>query len=340
MRIAQASIDENGKAHGGKAGDQNGKEVKISNWYSYGKTGWDVVIRPKDRTKAHKMAEAMKAACANDNIGYDQWQRESLLAEVKKVGNDFSKITTPTETDCSALVATVIVATGTPEEKMRNKGRNNKLAYTGDLKSLCAASGEFTILTEKKYLTSGDYLLEGDIILNEKNHVVIAIENGSKANENTPAPTPTLTVRDLKKGCQGDDVKELQRNLNTVLGTNLTIDGDFGKNTNNALLAFQKKYGLKQDGVYGPKSRAAMANALSTAKTTPTPAPAPVQSIGYKVKVTARNGLNVRKGPGSNYPTVRSPLPFDYIITVLEETNGWGKIGTEQYISLKYTTKI
>ena len=71
MRIGQASIDENGKAHGGKAGDQNGKEVKISNWYKYG-SGWNVVIRPKDRTKAHKMAVAMQAACANNNIGYDQ----------------------------------------------------------------------------------------------------------------------------------------------------------------------------------------------------------------------------------------------------------------------------
>lgn len=334
MRIAQASIDERGQAHGGKAGDQNGKEVRITNWYSYGKVGWDVVIRPKDRAKAHKMAEAMKAACTNDNIGYDQWQRESLLAEVKKVGNDFSKITKPTETDCSALVATVIVATGTPEEKMRNKNRGNKLAYTGDLKSLCAASGEFTILTEKKYLISGDYLLEGDIILNEKHHVVIAIENGSKANETT---TPAPTVRDLIKGCEGDDVKELQRNLNAVLGTNLTIDGDFGKNTNNALLAFQKKFDLKQDGIYGKHSRAAMANALRTAST---PTPAPAQVIGYKAKVTSKSGLNVRKGPGTNYPTVRSALPFGYTVTILEETNGWGKIGTDQYISLKYTTKI
>lgn len=331
MKIAQASIDERGQAHGGKAGDQNGKEVKITNWYSYGKTGWDVVIRPKDRTKAHKMAEAMKAACANNNIGYDQWQRENLLTEVKKVGNDFSKVTTPTETDCSALIATVIVATGTPEEKMRNKERNNKLAYTGDLKSLCAASGEFTILTEKKYLTSGDYLLEGDIILNEKNHVVMAIENGT-----APSSTPAPTVRDLRRGSKGEDVKELQKNLNTVLGTRLTVDGDFGKNTENAVKQFQIKYGLKVDGIYGKNSRAAMANALSAPKPNPVSQP----QAANKVRVTSKSGLNVRKGPGTKYPTVKSALPFGYIVTILEETNGWGKIGTEQYISLKYTTKI
>lgn len=330
MKIAQASIDENGKAHGGKAGDQNGKEVKITNWYSYGKTGWDVVIRPKDRTKAHKMAEAIKAACANNNIGYDQWQRENLLTEVKKVGNDFSKVTTPTETDCSALIATVIIATGTPEEKMRNKERNNKLAYTGDLKSLCAASGEFTILTEKKYLTSGDYLLEGDIILNEKNHVVMAIENGT-----APSSTSAPTVRELRRGSKGDDVKELQKNLNTVLDTRLTVDGNFGKNTENAVKQFQIKYGLKVDGIYGKNSRAAMANAISAPKPNPVSQP----QAANKVKVTSKTGLNVRKGPGTKYSVVKV-LAYNTTVTILEETNGWGKIGNEQYISLKYTTKI
>ena len=329
MRIAQASIGEDGKAHGGKAGDQNGKEVKISNWYSYGKSGWDVVIRPKDRNKAHKMAEAMKAACANDNIGYDQWEREKLLAEVKKVGNDFSKITTPTETDCSALVATVIIATGTPEEKMRNKNRNNKLAYTGDLKSLCAASGEFTILTEKKYLTSGDYLLEGDIILNEKNHVVIAIENGSKAEVPASAPAPTPDPIPYPHfGSQGEEVKRIQHGLNQI-GYKLTEDGDWGKNTQAAILDFQKKSGLKQDGLWGPKSEAALAAAIA----------AQSKNSGYKVQVTARSGLNVRKGPGSNYGIVKV-LAYNAKVTVLEEVSGWGKIGIEQYISLKYTKRI
>lgn len=328
MKIGQASIGDGGKAHGGKAGDQTGGEVKISNWYKYSK-GWDVVIRAKSRDKAHKMAEAMKAACNNNNIGYDQWERETLLTQVKKVGNDFSKITTPTETDCSALVATVIVATGTEESKMRNPSRKNALAYTGDLKQLCAATGEFDILTDSKYLNSSDYLLEGDIILNERYHVIMAIENGSTSSS---APT----VRDLKKGCKGDDVKELQKNLNTVLGAKLTVDGDFGKNTENAVKQFQTKYGLTVDGIYGKNSRAAMATALSAPKPNPVSQP----QAANKVRVTSRSGLNVRKGPSTKYPTVRSALPFGYTVTILEETNGWGKIGTEQYISLKYTTKI
>lgn len=44
-KIAQASIDENGAAHDGKAGDQTGYETNIKTVYNYGKTGWDCILR-------------------------------------------------------------------------------------------------------------------------------------------------------------------------------------------------------------------------------------------------------------------------------------------------------
>ena len=48
--IGSARIDERGKASGGQAGDQTGKEVSTQNWYLHSK-GW-VVLRPKDGAKA------------------------------------------------------------------------------------------------------------------------------------------------------------------------------------------------------------------------------------------------------------------------------------------------
>ena len=39
--IGSARIDENGKAKGGKAGDQNGREVSTQAWYKHEK-GWRV----------------------------------------------------------------------------------------------------------------------------------------------------------------------------------------------------------------------------------------------------------------------------------------------------------
>ena len=65
--------------------------------------------------------------------------------------------------------------------------------------------------------------------------------------------------------------------------------------------------------------------------------PAPTQS--YKVKVTV-NALNIRKGPGINYP-IAGCIKDKGIYTIIKEENGFGKLksGTG-YISLAYTKKI
>ena len=65
-----------------------------------------------------------------------------------------------------------------------------------------------------------------------------------------------LGNRTLRKGSKGDDVRELQRGL-IKMGFSVGkwgADGDFGGSTKNAVMAFQKKYGLTPDGVFGPKS--------------------------------------------------------------------------------------
>ena len=97
VKVGSARIDENGNAYNGKAGDQTGKEVSTQNWYKHSK-GWRV-FRTKDPSKAAKIAEAMKAACANNKIGYDQWNRNTLYTYASKVGFDISKVTTACETD-------------------------------------------------------------------------------------------------------------------------------------------------------------------------------------------------------------------------------------------------
>lgn len=70
----------------------------------------------------------------------------------------------------------------------------------------------------------------------------------------------------LKVGSKGSKVKELQKNL-TKLGysTNGT-DGIFGKDTKNAVIAFQKAYGLKADGMVGSGTQKAITKALDYQK--------------------------------------------------------------------------
>ena len=80
-KCAWASIDENGNSKGGQAGNQTGKELRVGNWYQFGQS---VVYRFKDRKQAEQLAELMKDACNNMNIGYNQAKR----SEERRVGKE------------------------------------------------------------------------------------------------------------------------------------------------------------------------------------------------------------------------------------------------------------
>jgi peptidoglycan hydrolase-like protein with peptidoglycan-binding domain len=125
VKIGSSSKDENGSYRGGQAGDQTSEEVWIQDWYP----GWNYVIRPKDANVAERMARECENACNNDYIGYDQWQRNSLYTEAKKVGLDLSKITTPCECDCSSLVSICCICAGMPES-IFYAGGNMRTTYS------------------------------------------------------------------------------------------------------------------------------------------------------------------------------------------------------------------
>ena len=102
VKVGSARIDERGKISGGKAGDSTGKEVSTQNWYLHSK-GWRV-FRAKDRVKALAIALCMERACKNNNIGYDQYQRNTLYSALQAVGWKLGLLKKNVETDCSALV--------------------------------------------------------------------------------------------------------------------------------------------------------------------------------------------------------------------------------------------
>jgi len=55
----------------------------------------------------------------------------------------------------------------------------------------------------------------------------------------------------LKKGSQGDDVRQLQTKLKS-LGFPIESDGIFGERTYNAVITLQTVFGYDQDGLVGP----------------------------------------------------------------------------------------
>lgn len=250
--IGSARQDENGKAYGGQAGNQSGREISTQKWYLHSK-GWRV-LRAKDSGVGQRLAIAMRAACDNKNIGYNQWRRNTLYDAAAIWGFDIARVNTPVETDCSALVRTCIAyAAGitTLPSSLR----------TGNMCSLILATGQFEELSGKEYTTKSDYLKAGDILCTKTSgHTVIVLTDGPKAGEKV---YPTL-----RKGDKGADVANLQKLLMKA-GYALPkygADGDFGDECLNAVKAFQKDKKLTVDGIVGAKTWKALLNAQTVVR--------------------------------------------------------------------------
>lgn len=254
VKIGHASIDEHNAAKGGKAGDQTGKEVKISSWYA---KDWDFVARAKDPAVAEKIAAAAIAGANNSHIGYDQGQRNTLLAEAKKVDFDLARIATPCETDCSAFASVCVLAAGVALQFGSN------LPTTSNLRSKLAATGAFDILTDRKYLTTAAHLRAGDVLCNEGAHVVVVLDDGANAGvvEAPAAPVSANEIRSgatysvklplVQKGDEGPVVEAIQSLLKLANCDPGTVDGKFGSRTQTAVTDLQHRNGLETDGKVG-----------------------------------------------------------------------------------------
>lgn len=242
VRIGHASIDENGKATGGAAGDQNGREVLVRQWYE---KPWNVLLRPVRPEVAEKSALACEAACANPNIGYDQYGRNTLYTKAKAAGFDLSAIDTACECDCSSLMHVCAIAGGAN----LTYGSNGHTTRT--MVKEFVASGEYVKLTGSEYLSSSKLLKRGDILVKEGSHTVMVLDNGAEtapvASEEPIIIHYSVRMPALVKGASGDSVKAMQILLHAH-GFGPSLFGKFDDRTEAALIEFQQAFGLKADG--------------------------------------------------------------------------------------------
>lgn len=83
------------------------------------------------------------------------------------------------------------------------------------------------------------------------------LEDAQKSNTQSAKGSDTNMLKTIKRGSTGDAVTELQTRL-TALGTLVTIDGKYGPQTCNAVIAYQQANNLTPDGVVGPLTWAAL----------------------------------------------------------------------------------
>lgn len=175
--IGNAVGDEHGKAYGGEPGDQTGKELRIQPWYK-NKKGWRV-FRPKSYEAAQKLAEDMRAACNNPNIGYDQKQRNTLYTVASRFGFDCKEVDEPCECDCSSLVRVCLAYAGIMLSNFNTATEPAKLIN----------SGQFDELTGIEVTDTPDYLRTGDILVTAvKGHTAIVLNNGDRVDPRPPEP--------------------------------------------------------------------------------------------------------------------------------------------------------
>lgn len=326
--IGSARIDERGKASGGQAGDQTGKEVSTQAWYRHAK-GW-AVLRPKDGAKAKKIAEAMQVACDNDNIGYDQYQNQSLWNLVKDKGFDPAKADKPCETDCARLVRVCCAYAGIMADDF----------YTATEATVLMRTGEFIKLTDSKYTDAPDYLGAGDILVTRsKGHTAVVLSNGKYYDGSADEPERALGDRILSDGDYGADVIELQTRLKAVGYDPGEIDGEFGPNTESAVKALQTAAGILVDGEFGPDSLAALVKMEGT-DDPDEPADDPEdEPTDPSVEIRGGNAY-IRTGPGTQYDTMGVAHAGD----AFEDANpdGWNAIlygGRIGWVSGKYSSR-
>jgi hypothetical protein len=169
--IGSARVDERGTYSGGTAGDQKQGnavpdmrgEVSMQSFYVHRK-GW-YVIRPKDANIARGIAAAMKQACNNPNIGYDQAGRYGILT----YGTN-TKV--KTEADCSSLVRQCVKeASGKDPGDFTTWNEVQALNATG-------------LFEPARAYTSSVKLYEGDVLVTKtKGHTVIVTDGYSRSTQ-------------------------------------------------------------------------------------------------------------------------------------------------------------
>jgi len=316
VKIGSARIDENGRAKGGKAGDQTGREVSTQSWYRHAK-GWRV-FRAKSAEVAARIAQDMQWACDNSHIGYDQGQRLTLYDVSKPLGFNCHLVKTNCETDCSALVRVCCAYAGVTLPNFRTPTEPAALLD----------SGAFVELKGAKYTDSDKYLRRGDILVTRtQGHTVVVLSNGSKAGKDD-APV----VDGLRRGDEGPEVKAMQELLLKWAPGCLPeygADGDFGGETEDAVKAFQKAAKLPVTGVYDRATGAAL-----------------MSTVCGHVEITG-GSVNVRSAPGASNRDIGTVHRGDILIYqgVTEEADGkpWYLIvyaNTNGWVSSKYARLV
>lgn len=206
-----AHIDEDGKATGGKRGDQTGREVSSCVYYDY---PWSYVLRytgPKARKVRNRMMQTAWILAKKNKVGYSQSDRDSLFNAmmIRKFSMKHLLTVPRCNTDCSAFIGVVVSCALVPLHLYSFVPYD---IWTGNEADYLTRRG-FKKVRKGIDFETGDGLLPGDVLVNPVAHTELFMGNkksGQLYSIVSSVNAPNVEVQSL------DDVARK------------VIDGDYG----------------------------------------------------------------------------------------------------------------
>lgn len=167
----------------------------------------------------------------------------------------------------------------------------SKDVYSGNLRAALSRTGLFNAYTGTGWTNTDANLQKGDIIIAPGKHVIVAVADAPSAK---PAQKPSSSTK--------KSIDEIAKEV---------INGKWGNGATrkSKLEAAGYNYQTVQNRV----NEILKGSGGGTSYTTK--------------KVIAKAGLNVRKGPGTNYAKIRA-LPYGTTVKCYASKNGWWKISS------------
>ena len=289
--------------------------------------------------------------------GATELQMQFIAKARKKVGKTYSNTQRlgPDSYDCSGLVSKCLMEMGIIKNSFTTSGVSS-LISSGVLKQKWKVSSTSNTKELIAHASPGDLLhvyntergtTYGHIAIYAGNNTIIhakgtkygvieespvpnsflrvlavqALYKGAKTTQDVKQETTTnskVTVNlNLKRGDTGSEVKQLQKYLNKLIDAGLEVDGKFGPLTEQAVIDFQRKYKLEDDGIVGSKTSAKLEklinkkNSKSSNKTTTTSGKDAKYITKSELEAIAKTIANVQLGKPYTAQVALAQLIYD-----------------------------
>ena len=142
--------------------------------------------------------------CSKPHIPCDG--RNTAYAAAEAVDFALGKINKPVETDCSAFMMLCAISAGATELKKLFKRQGNSCTTYCMLHDW-PTTGQFEMLSGKKFLTEDRWLRRGDILVSQ-GHTVMALDDGEMEDENMDKDRFAELFGQMRKDLQDNDCSQ------------------------------------------------------------------------------------------------------------------------------------